>query len=463
MTNAGSTRREVLQAVAAIGAAAASPTPVFAQSDKRPNILFLISDDHSAPDLGCYGNQAIHTPHLDRLAAQGIRFDNGFVSSPQCSPNRSSIFSGCTPHTISTSRLHTPYPEWEPSFVEILKEQGYFTGASRKVHQGAAFNQRFDYYQPQQKPFDKFFDTRPESRPFFLHVGFTDPHRPYRQGAFTPSHDPAKVELPDFLPDTPEVRADVALYYDEIARMDSECGELLEILDRRGLAENTLVVFMGDNGMPFPRAKGSLYDAGIRVPTLARWPGKIKPGTAAEQLMSSTDLPVTWLEMAGVAKPKKMQGRSLLPVFAGDPAPLCDSVFSERNWHDTFDPMRCVRTERYKFIFNAQPRFPYRPAYDLERSATWKSYLAESHKPEGGRLEARHWQLLEPTRSLFELYDLGTDPGEFDNRASDPELADVRRDLEYKLSDWMHQTRDYLPPLLKSYPAHNGPGRREHL
>ena len=127
----------------AMGVAAASRAPALAQSSRRPNILFLISDDHSAPDLGCYGNRAIHTPHLDRLASQGLRFDNGFVSSPQCSPNRSSIFSGCTPHTIATSRLHTQYPEWEPSFVEMLKEQGYFTGASRKVHQGKAFNQRF--------------------------------------------------------------------------------------------------------------------------------------------------------------------------------------------------------------------------------------------------------------------------------------------------------------------------------
>ena len=444
--------------MAAMGAVAAARAPAFAQSSGRPNILFLISDDHSAPDLGCYGNRAIHTPHLDRLAGQGMRFDNGFVSSPQCSPNRSSIFSGCTPHTTATSRLHTPYPEWEPSFVEMLKEQGYFTGASRKVHQGEAFNRRFNYYQPQQKPFEKFFETRPESQPFFLHVGFSDPHRPYRKGALTPPHDPAKVEMPDFLPDTPAVRADVALYYDEIARMDSECGEILDILDRRGLTENTLVVFMGDNGMPFPRAKGSLYDAGIKVPTLARWPGKIKPGTVTDQLMSSIDLPVTWLAMAGVSKPDKMQGRSLLPLFAGDPAPLREAVFSERNWHNTFDPMRCVRTERYKLIFNTQPRFPYRPAYDLERSATWQSYLAESRKGEGSRLEARHWQLLEPSRPLFELYDLETDPGEFNNRATDPALADVRRDLEYKLSDWMHETSDFLPPLWKSYPAQSRSG-----
>lgn len=457
------TRRSLLGTAAAGAAAAFGQAPVFAQSSALPNILFLISDDHSMPDLGCYGNKAIQTPNLDRLAGQGMRFDHGYVTSPQCSPNRSSIFSGCTPHTTATSRLHTPYPEWEPSFVEMLRGKDYFTGAYRKVHQGEKFDERFDFRAEQSSaPFQQFFEKLPRNQPFFLHIGFTDPHRPYTKGAFSPPHDPAKVELPDFLPDTPEVREDLALYYDEIARMDAECGQLLDILDKCGLADNTLVVFMGDNGMPFPRAKGSLYDAGIRVPALARWPGKIKSGSVTQQLMSSLDLPVTWLDMAGIAKTGKMQGRSLLPVFAGSEEPLRDAVFTERNWHNTFDPIRAVRTRRHKLIFNAAARFPYRPAYDLERSLSWQSILDESRKRDGA-LKPRHWQLLEPTRPEFELYDLESDPGEFNNRADDPALSEVRRELEYMLSDWMHETRDFLPPLWQGYPAKNGPGRRDRL
>lgn len=458
------TRRQALRGVA--GAAltsACAQAPVFAQSSELPNIVFLISDDHSTPDLGCYGNSAIQTPHLDRLAAEGLRFDNGFVASPQCSPNRSAIFAGCTPHTIGTSRLHTPYPEWEESFVEGLRGAGYYTGAYRKVHQGDAFNERFDFYRPARVPFSEFFDKRPSGKPFFLHVGFTDPHRPYRKGAFSPPHDPAKVMVPDFLPDTPKVREDIALYYDEIARMDSECGEVLGLLDRHGLAENTLVVFMGDNGMPFPRAKGSLYDPGIKVPTLARWPGRIKQGSVTNALMSAIDLPITWLAMAGQEPTAKMTGKSLLPVFDDPEAPLREAVFAERNWHNTLDPSRSVRTQRHKLIFNGQPRFPYRPASDLERSLSWESYIEEKWKGSGSALEAHHWQLLEPTRPIIELYDLGSDPGEFHNRATDPELRDVRRDLEYNLSDWMHETYDFLPPLWKSYPAASGPGRRDRL
>ena len=159
----------------------------------------------------------------------------------------------------------------------------------------------------------------------------------------------------------------------------------------------------------------------------------------------------------------KMTGKSLLPVFDDPEAPLREAVFAERNWHNTLDPSRSVRTQRHKLIFNGQPRFPYRPASDLERSLSWESYIEEKWKGSGSALEAHHWQLLEPTRPIIELYDLGSDPGEFHNRATDPELRDVRRDLEYNLSDWMHETYDFLPPLWKSYPAASGPGRRDRL
>ena len=249
---------------------AAGAAPALAQPEaKLPNILFLFSDDHSTPDLGCYGNTAIHTPNLDRLAREGMRFNNCFVSAPQCSPNRSSIFTGCTPHTTSTSRLHTPMPPWERTFLEPLKGKGYFVGAYRKVHQGNEFNKRLDFYGGFKEPFESFFDALPAGRPFFLQMGWRDPHRRYRPGAFDPPHDPNQVRVPNFLPDTPEVRQDLAHYYDYIARMDANCGKVMDILNKRGLADNTLVVFTGDNGMPFPRAKGGCYDPGIRVPAIA--------------------------------------------------------------------------------------------------------------------------------------------------------------------------------------------------
>ncbi len=435
------TRRSLVgSALAAPALARAAPAQA---AGNPPNIVFLISDDHTWSDLGCYGNSVIHTPNLDRMAREGMRFTRCVVSSPQCSPNRSSILTGCAPHTTATSRLHTPMPDWEPTFLEPLKERGYFTGAFRKVHQGQAFDKRWHFYGNARTPFGKFFEALPRESPFFLHVGFTDPHRPYQKGAFSPPHDPARVRVPRFLPDTPDVRQDLAYYHDEIARMDSECGQVFDLLRRHGLDTNTLVVFTGDNGMPFPRAKGGCYDPGIRVPLVAWRPGRIAAGAVREELIAHVDLPVTWLEAAGLPKPRKMQGRGFLGLLEGKPYQPREEVFSERNWHDNFDPIRAVRTDRYKLLFNAAPHFPYRPALDLANSPSWKSYLEQSRR---GGLTVEQLRLLDPTRPLLELYDLSNDPDEFHNLATSPAHAAVLADLKERLSRWMHDTQDFLPP-----------------
>ncbi len=429
------TRRSLLAGLAA---------PAVAQTrDRPPNFVFLLADDHSAPDLGCYGNPVIHTPNLDRMAREGMRFENCFVASPQCSPNRSAILTGCSPHTTATSRLHTPMPPWERTFLEPLKERGYFVGAFRKVHQGAAFDRRWNFYGGARDPFSAFFDALPAGRPFYLHLGFTDPHRPYRPGAFSPPHDRTKISVPKFLPDTPAVRDDLGNYYDAIARMDAECGHLFRLLEERKLAGNTLVIFSGDNGLPFPRAKGTCYDPGIRVPLIAWWPGRIRPSSVADELISHVDLPATWLDAAGLPAPEKMQGRSFLNLALGKSYTPRGEIFSERNWHDNFDPIRSVRTRRHKLIFNAAPHFPYRPAWDLEGSPTWKAILDLG---KAGKLGLEHQQMLDPIRPLLELYDLERDPDEFHNLARSREHAAVLEGLKARLSEWMHRTYDFLPP-----------------
>lgn len=413
-----------------------------AEGAQPPNVLFILSDDHTAADLGCYGNREVTTPNLDRLAAEGARFENCFVASPQCSPNRSAILTGCTPHTTSTSRLHTPLPDWEPTFLEPLKSRGYYAGAFRKVHQGAAFDRRWDFYGTAKEPFASFFDKLPQGRPFFLHLGFTEPHRPYRRGVFSPPHDAAKVRVPAFLPDLPEVREDLAMYYDFIARLDQQVGEVLSLLRARNLEQNTLVVFTGDNGMPFPRAKGTCYDPGIHVPLLVRFPGRVKPGAVHRDLISHVDFAPTFLELAGRQPAGKMQGRSFLPLLAGGSYSSRDAVYSERNWHDNFDPIRSVRTRRNKLIFNAAPHFPYRPAWDIEDGLAWQAIWKMRRRD----LAYQHRQLFMPTRPILELYDLEKDPGEFHNLATEPSQAAVRAGLERKLSGWMEATLDYLPP-----------------
>ncbi len=429
-------RREFLQTTAATAGAPSAAAPL--------NFVFLLADDHSWPHMGCYGDTTVRTPNLDRMAREGIRFEHCYVSSPQCSPNRSSIFTGCTPHTTSTSRLHTPMPPWEPTFLEPLRQRGYFTGAFRKVHQGPEFDKtRWDFNGGPKLDYDHFFDAAPKGRPFFLHVGFTDPHRPYKPGAFSPPHDPSTVRVPPFLPDVPEVRQDLAHYYDAIARMDSDSGRLFDTLRKRGLAENTLVIFTGDNGLPFPRAKGTCYDPGIRVPLVAWLPGRIGAGTVREDMIAHVDLPATWLDAAGIAVPKKMQGRSFLPLLFGGAYQQRTEVFSERNWHDNFDPIRCVRTRTHKLIFNAAPHFPYRPAVDIASGPSWP---AIQRLGRSGKLNPELLSMLDPARPMLELYDLQRDPNEFHNIVSDPAYAAVLRDLRARLSGWMQRTYDYLPP-----------------
>lgn len=422
--------------------AASAQTPAGA----LPNIVFLISDDHSVPDLGCYGNPHVRTPRLDRLASEGMRFTNAFVTSPQCSPNRSAIFTGCTPHTINTSRLHTPMPPWETTVLDLLQQRGYFTGIFRKHHQGQGFQQKLDFYGGNDAPFTAFVDKLPAGRPFFLQFGSTDPHRPYAAGAVTPAHDPQKVTVPPYLPDDPAVRKDLALYYDEIARFDTECGALLDLLRERGLLENTLVIVTGDNGLPFPRAKGTLYDPGIQVPMIAWWPGKIAPGAVRDELMSHVDLTPTWLEAAGIAPPAKMQGRSFLPLLRGQSYTPRQAIYCERNWHDTYDPMRCVRTANFKLIFNARPELGYRPSWDLEDSPSWAAIQRWARR---GGLSQQQTRLLESSRPALEFYDLRNDRAEFDNAIDRNELqAEVLRHRDL-LSQWMHETYDYLPPLAR--------------
>lgn len=233
-------------AVASPGAELGSPAA------HRPNIVVLVSDDQTAFDLGCYGNKAIHTPNLDRLAASGVRFEHAFVTSPQCSPSRASILTGQSPVAIGMSRLHAPLKPSVPSVLEPLKKAGYYVASYRKVHLGDDFQKRWDYAGGFDEAPATIFAKRPKDRPLFLWVGFEDPHRPYHPNAFTPPHDPAKVIVPPFLPDTKKVRRDLADYYDAIARMDHEVGELLDALEAAGLAKDTFVTFTATTGCPSP-------------------------------------------------------------------------------------------------------------------------------------------------------------------------------------------------------------------
>jgi arylsulfatase A-like enzyme len=414
-----------------------------APSATRPNIIVFVADDLGWRDLGVYGNSGIRTPSIDRLARSGLRVVHAFGTSPQCSPSRISMLSARYPHATGTEDLHMPLPDGERILPSYIQWQGYFTGMMAKTHIGPLGDRQFQWYSPETSAALPGFLDSAGDRPFFLWVGFHDPHRPYQRGAITRPHSPAQVRVPPYLADTPDTRADLAHYYDAIARMDGDIGRMLEILESRKLRDNTLVIFLSDNGAPFPREKGTLYDPGIRTPLILSWPGVIDPGSVFDLgLVSTLDLAPTIIEVSGGTPPKAMQGRSFRSLLT-DPQSYAGRtyVFSERNWHDCDEHQRAVRTTRFKLIrTDAYTELPLCTAADIGASP---SFLALRARARAGRLTAAQKRLFEAPRSRLELYDLAADPWEVRNVADDARYAKEVRELAGVLQEWMEQTGDF--------------------
>ncbi|HWN18019.1 MAG TPA: sulfatase [Gemmatimonadales bacterium] len=419
----------------ALGFLAAAPSTA-------PNIIVFVGDDLGWRDTGTYGNRFIKTPNIDRLARGGLRVDYAFGTTPQCSPSRISTLTGKYAHAVGAEDLHTPLPERERILPSLLQDQGYFTGHMAKTHFGPNAERQFQWYSP------KIADALPAfldsigTRPFFLWVGFHEPHRPYQAGTSS-RHSPARVAVPPHLADTPETRQDLARYYDAIARMDDQIGLVVAELERRKLRDNTLVVFLSDNGAPFPREKGTLYDSGTRTPLILSWPGHIRAGSVYDRgLVTTVDLAATILELAGAARPKAMQGESFRAMlaqpgsYAGRPY-----VFSERNWHDCDEHQRAVRTSRFKLIrTDAYTALPLCTAADIGASPSFQALRARAR---AGRLTPAQRRLFEAPRARLELYDLTTDPWELRNVADLPAYATTVRELAGVLQEWMEQSADF--------------------
>jgi N-sulfoglucosamine sulfohydrolase len=440
-----------------------------------PNILHIMSDDHGYPHLGCYGNADIKTPNLDKFAAEGIRFDRAYVACPQCVPSRASIMTGRAPIDIDMTRFSAPLPRNVLTYHEHLRKNRYFTGvAGRTFHlEGAknspeskavfeehkleTFNDRLDFVKTAGgdnegtlAQFNEFLDAVPKGKPFSLQLCSSDPHRPLNTHGPV-KHDPAKIKLPPHHLDTPAIREDFARYYDEIAHFDVFFGQVMAELERRGLAQNTLVLFMGDNGCAQFRGKGTLYEFGIHIPMLARWPGIIKPGTATSELISGEDLAPTYLEAAGLAAPQEMTGRSFVKLLRGEPYEGREFVFSERGVHGSsslpmnsasFDLGRVVVGKKYKLIYNVLWQIPYWPV-DFAGDAMWQEMIALNEK--GSLTPEMSKMYFSPTRPIFEMYDIAGDIGEFNNLYGKPEFAEEQKKLRAALHQWMILQRDFVP------------------
>ena len=442
-----------------------------AQSAK-PNIVFILSDDHTASFLGTYGNPDLKTPNIDKLAKDGIQFNRAFTTAPQCVPSRAAIMTGRSQVEIGMTRFSAPLPADIKTYPEYLKESGYYTGIfgrnfhldGRRINKETeevfvkynleTFANRVDYLRiattlpEMHNQYLEFLNQVPKGKPFFLQLAFSDPHRVFDAKQHEP--DPTKIKVPAAFPDTKLLREDLAGYYGEIQRLDSSVGKVLEELTKRGLDKNTLVVFIGDNGGALIRGKGTLHRIGIHVPLIARFPGVIKPGQVCDELVSGIDIAPTFLSVAGVAVPKEMLGKNLSAAFQAKNYQGHEYVYSARSAHgsglptstDHFDLGRTVFNKKYKLIYNALWQLPYTPV-DFKTQPFWLE-LQQFH--EDGRLEEKWDKLLfSKTRPLFELYDIENDPEEFNNLSGKTEHKAVEEELKMKLFEWMVLNKDYLP------------------
>lgn len=450
----------------------------------RPNILLVLSDDHSFPHLGVYGRSNAITPNLDAVARQGMRFTRAYTTTPQCAPSRVSIFAGRNPISLGVTRFTQPAGREHPFFTDVLRQHGYWVGldgrnhhldgrVSELDHETAALREAGLKYLPERfdhvaihgtsnlnpaPHFNAALDKVPPGKAFFLYFGFNQPHRGYKpQPPGVNLFDPAKLRLPPDFPDLPEVRQDYADYLYTVYLLDVGFGVLMKELERRGLAQNTIVVFMGDNGEALLRGKGTLYERGNNVPLFVRWPGVVKPNIESDVLISGEDLAPTLLEALGLPVPPQMTGVSFLPALKGQPFSGREHVFTQRGWHgsgpltrtDALDFSRAITTKKHRLIFNALPDRAYIPV-DMVGSAAWPEIIKAR---EQGRLSALHERLIfQQPRPVFELFDLENDPYELNNVADREETKEIMMQLRIELAKWMIREADFLPMPSRDYP-----------
>jgi len=407
-----------------------------------PNIVWVVGED-MGPHLGCYGDIQAITPNLDRLASEGARFVRAFTHAPVCAPSRSGLIAGRYPTSIGSHHMRSQLLEPPPTFTSYLRKAGYLVAWPGKTD----FNFKV--------PPDAFDSTNDwlknfPRQPFFAYINFNVSHesqiraepdrRAKNVARLKPEErrDPGSVKLPPYYPDTPEVRRDVANYYDLVRAVDYRAGDVLQALQEHGLADNTVVMFFGDHGWGMPRGKRWVYDSGIRVPLIIRWPGKIKPGTVREDLVCFLDFAPTVLSLAGVNIPKEMQGH----VFLGpNRARERKYIFAARDRMDeTYDRIRGVRDKRFKYIRNFHPELPYAQRIQymelMPTMGVWRQLNAE------GKLSGAQKLFFAKTKPGEELYDLDADPHEINNLADSSKHRRKLRELRAALDAWMDETKD---------------------
>lgn len=405
-----------------------------------PNIVFITCHD-LGHHLSCYGWQTVNAPALDRLAGEGVLFEKSFCTAPQCSPSRAALHTGRHAHSNGMMGLaHDPF-NWrlhpgEKHLAQHLKDAGYVTALIGVQHLTAGATVRelgydavFPGLRAREEAGPKAHEwlTQVKEQPFYLEVGFFEPHRVYASGEDTTKG----AEIPPYIPDTSAAQQDFAALQGSIKAMDDGVGMILDALDANGLRENTWVIFAADHGIAMPRAKCTLYDPGIEAALLMRWPqGGVSGGRRLAPLVSHVDVVPTILEALDLPLPDNLHGHSLWPLLQGSDMPPNEAVFVEKTFHTAYEPMRGIRTKRYKLILNLDADVAINVPTDIQASPIYATMFDQ----------------ISSKRPQVELYDLQTDPLERHNLAGQPEMADVEAGLKGRLLRWMESTGD---PILK--------------
>ena len=432
----------------------------FSQS-KRPNILLILGDNWSYPHASALGDKTVRTPAFDRVAREGVLFHNAFCPVPSCSPTRSCVLTGRAAHQLAeAASLWSAFPKSLRVYPDMLRDAGYFIGSMGKGWSPGLFAEYGWTDNPAGKvfaDFDTFLAERPKDSPFCYWMGFVLPARhTWIEGAGAANGLSAtSVTVPPCLPDVPEVRQNLLDYYEAVERLDAAVSEALDLVDRQGLAEETIVVFGSDNGWQLPRGLANVYDTGTHVPLAVRWPNRFPAGRVVDDFVCLTDLAPTFLELAGLPAPADMTGQSFADLLRGQPSGVNrDQVFIERERHanvrkgDLSYPVRAVRNRDFLYIHNLRPdRWPAGdPEFywavgefgDVDPSPAKDFVLSHANDPK----VRPYFDLIFGKRPEEELYDLRVDPGQVANVAADPKYADTLAELRRSVETWMRDTHD---------------------
>ena len=424
-------------------------------AEPRPNVLLLHCHD-LGQHLGCYGETSVQSPNIDRFASEGIRFENHFCSAPQCSPSRSSIFTGRYPHSYGVMGLTHADFAWElhpeeRHIGQLLGDTGYATAGVGVIHETHSGAKRcgLAQYDPATPVADmatatiaRLTEFSKAGKPFYLQAGCIEPHRlpsanRIEDQGFVGSRlkpDTARgIKVPPFLRDTPGTRAELAELQGAVRHMDEHMGRVFTTVRDLGLERNTLVIFTTDHGIAMPRAKCSLYEPGLRTSLIMRYPGREgwHGGAVHKNLMTNIDELPTILDLTGIAIPPAVQGRSYAPLLNGASYRPRDLIFGEITYHDYYDPRRSVRNQTHKLIVN----FTSAPAF-MDPSQSWRP-RSDTVAP------ANHALAYHPP---YELYDMTKDPWEQNDVSREPSQASALNELRGRLVQHMRATKD---PILE--------------